>query len=97
MSVKEWLGSMIRAKAAPPTALSLREPDGWPRSEVWSGETVSGESALALSAVWGCVNLLAGTIASLPLMVYRRKGDDRVALAVYRPEAFVTGALAVSP
>lgn len=36
-----------------------------------AGETVSADSALGLSATWACVNLLAGTIASLPLMVYR--------------------------
>lgn len=29
------------------------------------------ESAIGLSATWACINLLAGTIASLPLMVYR--------------------------
>lgn len=31
----------------------------------------TGGNALGLSAVWGCVNLLAGTIASLPLKVTR--------------------------
>jgi HK97 family phage portal protein len=31
----------------------------------------STAGVLALSAAWACVNLLAGTIASLPLMVYR--------------------------
>lgn len=42
-----------------------------------SGELVSDRSVLSLSATWACVNLLAGTIASLPLMVYRidSKGD----------------------
>ena len=36
-------------------------------------------AALTLSAVWACVNLLSGTIASLPLMVYRDdKGGKRV-------------------
>jgi HK97 family phage portal protein len=34
-------------------------------------------AALTLSAVWACVNLLSGTIASLPLMVYRRDGEKR--------------------
>ena len=29
------------------------------------------QSALGLSATWACINLLAGTIASLPLMVYQ--------------------------
>ena len=33
--------------------------------------TQSGRNALGLSATWACINLLAGTIASLPLMVYR--------------------------
>jgi HK97 family phage portal protein len=35
-------------------------------------------AALTLSAVWACVNLLSGTIASLPLMVYRDVGGKRV-------------------
>jgi HK97 family phage portal protein len=35
--------------------------------------TPGGNSgALGLSATWACVNLLAGTIASLPLVVYRK-------------------------
>jgi len=34
--------------------------------------------ALTLSAVWACVNLLSGTIASLPLMVYRDQAGKRV-------------------
>ncbi|MFC0633284.1 phage portal protein [Brevundimonas balnearis] len=38
---------------------------------------VSESSVLALSAAWACVNLLAGTIASLPLMVYRTSADGR--------------------
>ncbi|MGL4527876.1 MAG: phage portal protein, partial [Aestuariivirga sp.] len=32
-------------------------------------------SAIGLSATYACVNLIAGTIASLPLMVYRRNAD----------------------
>jgi HK97 family phage portal protein len=38
----------------------------------------AGESAvLGLAAAWACVNLLAGTIASLPLMVYRTTNGRR--------------------
>ncbi|WP_420141755.1 phage portal protein [Sphingomonas sp.] len=39
----------------------------------------SGAAAnvIGLSAVWACVNLIAGTIASLPLMVYQQRGDRR--------------------
>lgn len=39
--------------------------------------TANEASALALSTAWACVNLLAGTIASLPLMVYRTEGGTR--------------------
>lgn len=53
--------------------LSIRDPQHWrnTHSDVPSGEAVNASSVLGLTAVWGCVNLLAGTIASLPLMVYR--------------------------
>jgi len=55
--------------------LSLTDPAGWrePGGESHAGEGVTASSVLGLSAAWACVNLLAGTIASLPLMVYRTK------------------------
>lgn len=37
----------------------------------------SASSALSLSATWACINLIAGTTASLPLMVYRTVGNER--------------------
>ncbi len=37
-----------------------------------AGEYVGEETAYGISAVWACVNLLAGTAASLPLYVYGR-------------------------
>ncbi|WP_234782512.1 phage portal protein [Sphingopyxis macrogoltabida] len=40
-----------------------------------AGETVTKESALGLSATWACVNLVAGTIGSLPINVYRPGAD----------------------
>ena len=40
-----------------------------------SGEPVTVDSALRLSTVWGCVRLLADSVSTLPLHVYR--GDDR--------------------
>lgn len=59
--------------------LDVREPDGWHSSGSVgdSGEAVNDQSALGLSAVWACVNLLSGTIATLPLMVYRPVGGER--------------------
>jgi HK97 family phage portal protein len=59
----------------------LSTVEHWPRDHSYAGVTVSETSVLGLSAAWACVNLLAGTIASLPLVVYRtdRKGDRSVA------------------
>jgi HK97 family phage portal protein len=34
-------------------------------------DRLAGNNALGLSATWACVNLIAGTIASLPLGIYR--------------------------
>jgi len=68
-----------RFKAALIRRLTVREPDGWapPGSESDAGELVTDQSALALSAVWACVNLISGTIASLPLMIYRESNGRR--------------------
>lgn len=40
-----------------------------------SGEAVTTDTAMRLSTVWGCVRLLADSVSTLPLHVYR--GDDR--------------------
>lgn len=39
------------------------------------GELVNAQTALGVSAVWACVNLVAGTSATLPCMVYRKNGN----------------------
>lgn len=43
-----------------------------------SGVAVNTQTALGVPAVWAAVNFTAGTIAGLPLNVYRRRGEDRV-------------------
>lgn len=55
-------------------ALTLTNPEGWTPSASTShaGETVTSTSVLGLSTAWACVNLLAGTIASMPVEVTRR-------------------------
>lgn len=52
--------------------------DSEPGSSNSAGEYIDDNTALALSAVWACVNLLAGTTATLPLMVYKPEGAGRV-------------------
>jgi HK97 family phage portal protein len=37
-----------------------------------AGERVSAQSSLGLSAVWGCANLISGTLSSLPFEAIRR-------------------------
>lgn len=51
-------------------ALTTTKPDGWVET-VNAGVPVTETGILGLSAAWACINLLAGTIASLPIMVYR--------------------------
>ncbi|PYB71502.1 phage portal protein [Rhizobium wuzhouense] len=46
-----------------------------------AGEVVTDDTVLSLSAVWACVNLIAGTIASLPLVVYRTDNQGRRTVA----------------
>ena len=42
-----------------------------------SGEHVSIDGALGVPAVWAAVNFLSGTLAGLPMHLYRRKGESR--------------------
>ena len=40
-----------------------------------NGQRVTPDSALRLSAVWACVRILAETLASMPIVMYRCKPD----------------------
>lgn len=77
-------GRLFRKSGGP---LSIRDPLHWRNREfdVPSGATVNVDSVLALSTVWACVNLIAGTIASLPLMVYRTARDGARTVAHEHP------------
>lgn len=74
------MGVIERFKAAVVRRFSTSDahyPAQFSGGPAHSGEVVSDSSALALSAVWGCVNLIAGTIATLPFMVYRTGADGK--------------------
>lgn len=43
-----------------------------------TGESVTPDTALTISAVYACVRLLSETIASLPLYVYTKEGKSKV-------------------
>jgi HK97 family phage portal protein len=55
---------------------TLREPEWWRQMPAFaptiSGQTVTPETALAVTAVYACVLILAESVASLPVSVYRR-------------------------
>ena len=61
-------------RALPPGAQLLGLAGGSPRTA--SGEVVTSDKALRLSAVWACVRLLSETISSLPVHCY--SGDTEV-------------------
>lgn len=78
---------ILRKMADYVRSLTIREPDAWiDRSRMGdAGEVVTDSTALSLSAVWACRNLICGTIASLPLMVYRTAPDGSRAVARDHP------------
>lgn len=78
---------IAKIKSAIVRRLTVREPDGWYSDGMRgdAGEVVTDDTAMSLSAVWACVNLLAGTIASLPLMVYRTDAQGRRTVARDHP------------
>lgn len=43
----------------------------------FSGQVVSEETAMRVSAVYGCISLVAGVISSLPVKIYERDGSNR--------------------
>lgn len=67
--------------------ISLQTGQFW---EEWfgrssSGKSVSVDSSLQLSTVWACVRLLAETVSTLPLKLYRRMPDGSRQIARDHP------------
>lgn len=83
-----WLTGRGAASAAPETRASLEDPK-IPLSDVSAWRSLLGEwhgvdlppvtatTALSVPAVWCAVNFIAGTIASLPLQLFRRGEKGR--------------------
>lgn len=77
MSFRTWLA----AKIAPRNAINsgdIRRGDGvWESLTAFGGQTgaPSEQAALSVSAVYACVQLIAGAIAALPMHIYRRAPD----------------------
>jgi HK97 family phage portal protein len=72
--LRSWFGGERRALDYADPALQRLYGAGHGTS---SGEPVSLDRAAGLTAVWACVVLIAGSIASMPLVLYRRTDDGR--------------------
>lgn len=60
---------------APVSANDFLQIMGWGDLYASSGVTVNVDTALGVPAVWAAVNFISGTIAGLPLHVYRKDAD----------------------
>lgn len=77
--LSRWLGRGP-AQAAPVAAMAYPSSALTSDSAAWrelfgDGRGVSEQSMLAVSAVYACVNLIAGAMSTLPVHVYRRAAD----------------------
>lgn len=61
-----------------PSTWDLLKADAWPTE---SGSPVSPYLAENLSAVFACVQIISETVATLPLVVYRKEGDGKFPVA----------------
>jgi len=66
------------------SSLNISDPNHWitqitGRLSTTAGVNVTAETALATSTVFACVKVIAETIASLPLIIYRRENGSKSA------------------
>jgi len=62
---------------APVSAEDFLQVMGWGEMTASAGVTVNVDTALGVPAVWSAVNFLSGTLAGLPLHVYRKTENGR--------------------
>jgi len=62
---------------APVSAEDFLQVMGWGEMTASAGVTVNVDTALGVPAVWAAVNFLSGTLAGLPLHVYRKTENGR--------------------
>ncbi len=66
-----WAGYEKRNDAADPSWAAIAPGIGWPGA-------LSARAAESLSTVLACSTVIASSLASIPALVYRRDGDNRV-------------------
>lgn len=69
---------LLESPSVPISSPNFLQLLGWGGATVHSGVNVNVETALQVPAVWAATNFLSGTIAGLPLMVYKKTPKGRV-------------------
>ena len=80
MTTARQLWDAVRSYILTPIKLSdmhrwFREMDGVPITSSATSVPVNEDTALTVSAVWNAVQIIAGTVGSLPLHLYKRTAD----------------------
>lgn len=95
-ALRRWVG--LERKSRSLSITDARDAGTWGRilgfGESASGKTVTVDAAMQIATVWACVRLLSETIATLPLVVYRREDNDSRVVARDHP---LSTLLRVSP
>lgn len=79
MKILEWLGFKQRASKVA-GGRPAEDPGSWltmAAGDSAAGPAVTDASALTLAAVFGAVKILAEDVSSVPLKLYRRRGEGR--------------------
>ena len=71
-----WWDRYVWSRVANREALTLDQLLAEDARPVAAGVAVNATTAMQHSAVWACVNLIAGSISTLPLAAYRRGDRD---------------------
>lgn len=74
--IEPTIGNVVEGETVSSSSLRMFEIFGNPTTA--SGAVVSPATSMRVSAVFGCVTLIAGAIAQLPLPVFERTGEARI-------------------
>jgi HK97 family phage portal protein len=72
-----WLSGLVDGLSGILRLGTRTSIDAQPGTYNEAHEVINERTVLALSTAWACINLVAGTIATLPLMVYRPSKTGR--------------------
>lgn len=70
-------GWEVRARKTESKTLTDQYWQGWFGGEGYAGKHVTEANAMQTVTVFACVRILAESVAGLPLIVYRRRGDGK--------------------